>query len=128
MPSNWTYDQACKMAGLLYGSLLARDSDPEGFDYAVDGLTTGKVTVRGLVKQICTSEEFREKYLMNQTPNEFARRCLLRMMRDRTPDPDQIKSWAVRLLAEDWRTVVADMIDSPQYHAVYGDDKIPVWA
>jgi len=51
--------------------------------------------VREIVRRFCTSEEFREKYIMNQTPNELAKRLLSRLGRDRRPDPQTIKVLAV---------------------------------
>src|SRR5579875_2853196 len=101
------YEEASKVAGDLYGNLLQRDSDPDGFAHALEGLTSGALTTRRLVQAICTSEEFREKHVMNQTPNELARLILTCLLHEQRPAPAHIKATAMRLVEEDWRAVIA---------------------
>ncbi len=123
----WRFDDACAACGRLYGDLLGRDADVEGFRYAVDRLVSGQATPRDLVAEICTSEEFREKFLMNETANEFARRLILRLAREPWADPGQVKRLAVALLEGDWRVVIRGVIASDRYAATHGDDGIPIW-
>jgi hypothetical protein len=122
-----TYDAAGQIAGELFGNLLGRNSDQAGYAYAVDGLISGQKSPRMLVKEFCTSEEFRERHMMNQTPNEFARQAQLRLLGQKRLDPDLTKRIATRLLEEDWRCVVGDLIDCAEYGAAHGN-KIPLWA
>jgi hypothetical protein len=122
------YESACKSAGLLYGNLLQRDSDGDGYAYAVGVMADNDCTVRTLVREICLSEEFREKHVMNQTSNELARRLMINLLGDRRPDVRRVKLLAVQLLERDWRLVVAELIDSDLYTTAFGDDTVPVWA
>jgi hypothetical protein len=128
MAKVWDYDEACIICGRLYGDLLARDADEAGFKYAVDRLSSGIASVRDLVEEICVSDEFREKFLMNQTPNEFARRLLLKLSREPRADPKRVKAMAVALLEDDWRKIVTGVIRGPRYTAAFGDDDVPLWA
>ncbi len=127
MPKAWVYDEACRVVGELYGNILGRDSDPDGYQYAVEQLSRGYESVRDIARRFCTSEEFREKYVMNQTPNELARRLLIRLGRHRRAEPDAIKALAVALLERDWREVISEMIDSPAFFEAFGDDHPPLW-
>jgi hypothetical protein len=127
MSKNWPHAEACVKAGELYGNLLARDSDPSGFRYAMEMLTTGQASVREIVRQICRSDEFREKHMMNQTPNELARRILTRLGSQR-PAPEQIKQLALDILERDWREAISDYIDSRSYIDAFGDDRVPLWS
>jgi hypothetical protein len=122
------YEFACKSAGLLYGNLLQRDSDGEGYAYAVGLMADESYKVRKLVREICLSEEFREKHVMNQTSNEFARRLMINLLGDRRPDVRRVKLLAVQLLERDWRLVVGELIDSDLYTTAFGDDAVPVSA
>jgi hypothetical protein len=119
---------ACKSAGLLYGNLLMRDSDNDGYAYAVGQIMDEGFKVRSLVREICLSEEFREKHVMNQSSNELARRLMINLLGDRRPDVRRVKLLAVQLLERDWRMVVGELIDSDLYTTAFGDDVVPVWA
>lgn len=128
MAKTWPYDEACIVAGELYGSLFARNSDEDGYAYNLGQLLHGYESVRDIVIRFCTSEEFREKFVINQSPNELARRLLLRFAMIKRPSPEQIKALAIALLERDWRDVVAEVIMSDGYSEAYGDDRVPLWA
>jgi len=127
MPKIWTHADACQVAGELYGRILGRDADKDGFEFAVDRLMTGTFTPRDLVRHMCMSEEFREKFLMNQTMNEFARLVLIRLNGDRGASPPSIKALAVAFLEKDWRVVLRSVIDGNGYTRCYSDDGVPQW-
>jgi len=122
------YEFACKTAGQLYGNLLQRESDRDGYDHAVACITDATTTVRALVRAICVSEEFREKHVMNQTSNELARRLMINMFGDRRPDARRVKLLSLQLLERDWREVVAEVIDNELYTTAFGDDLVPFWS
>jgi hypothetical protein len=126
MPKSWPFETACTKAGELYGSLLARDSDRAGFQHVTEILVSGEASVRDIVRKFCISEEFREKHVMNQTPNEMARRIMMRFGKER-PAPEDVKRLAVDLLERNWCDVIAAYIDSAAYTKAFGDDNIPVW-
>lgn len=104
---------------------MARDADRDGFAYVVERLTTGAVSVRDIVKEFCTSEEFQEKFIMNDTPNELARRLFLRFGKEHRPDPRQVKQLALQFLTLNWRAAMSAFIMSEAYK--YGDDQVPLW-
>lgn len=127
MPKVWGYKEACGLVGDLYGNILGRDSDEEGYKYNVEQLSRGYESVRDIVCRFCTSEEFREKSVMNQTPNELAKRILLRLSKDRRASPETVKKLAIALLERDWREVMTEFIQSEVYSQAFGDDRPPVW-
>lgn len=61
------YNQACEVAGRIFGNILCRDADKAGFDYAVHQLTNGTPPIK-ICLEIMESEEFAQKFLINQTP------------------------------------------------------------
>ena len=128
MSKVWSFNEACHLAGELYGNILARNSDQAGFSYTVDQLHSGRESVRDVVRRFFTSEEFREKFVMNQTPNELAQKLLSQLCRKKRLSPQEIKSAAVSLIEQDWRDVVGEIVDSTAYREAYGEDRVPLWA
>jgi phycocyanin-associated rod linker protein len=125
MAKKMAFNQACKVAGQLYGSILQRNADEEGFNWSVDNLTNGNLSVREMVKELCKSEEFREKFMMNETPNELAKKLRKRLLGESNPQPDDVKETAVSFLENDWRYVIDDLVESHQYGAKFGEDGVP---
>jgi hypothetical protein len=125
MAKKLTYNMACKVAGQLYGSILQRNSDPEGFDWCVENLAAGTLSVRDIVRELCKSEEFREKFLMNDSPNEIARKLRKKLLGELNPSAEDIKETAVLLLEYDWRDAIDHLIDSYEYEQKHGNDVVP---
>lgn len=123
----WKYDDACRIAGQLYGNLLARASDEAGFQHAVEHLTEGR-PLRRLVYEFAVSDEFREKFVMNQTANELAKRLIVRFWKNARPDPRAIKELAVDILEGDWREAISRVIEDERYTKAHGEDRVPLWA
>jgi hypothetical protein len=128
MAKAWSFNEACRLAGELYGNILARNSDPVGFNFTVDQLNSGRESVRDVVKRFLTSEEFREKFVMNQTPNELAQKLLSQLCRKRRLSPQEIKAVAVALTERDWRGVVEELVNGASYSETHGEDHVPLWA
>jgi hypothetical protein len=128
MSKVWSFNEACRLAGELYGNILARNSDEAGFNYTVDQIHSGRETVRDVVRRFFTSEEFREKFVMNQTPNELAQKLLSQLCRKKRLNPQEIKSTAVSLIEQDWRDVIGEIVDGAPYSEAYGEDRVPLWA
>lgn len=127
MANHWDFNTASEIVGHLYGDLLGRSADPTGFTYGVDQLTGGHAELPDLVTEFCTSEEFREKWVMNQTPNELARRLLMRFYNIPFPNGQEVKELAVQIAEGDWRDAVRSCIQSERYRATYGQNRIPLW-
>jgi hypothetical protein len=125
MAKKLTYNMACKVAGQLYGSILQRNSDPEGFGWCVENLAAGTLSVRDIVRELCKSEEFREKFLMNDSPNEIARKLRKKLLGELNPSAEDIKETAVLLLEYDWRDAIDHLIDSYEYEQKHGNDVVP---
>lgn len=121
-----SFKEASQIAGLLYGHILGRDSDPDGYRHAIDRLSNG-TSVRELVKEFCTADEFRELHIMNESPNELAKKILVIMEKKWRPKPADIKALCIRLVQEDWRAVMSDVINSSAYKAAHGEDGVPHW-
>ncbi|CAL1240541.1 phycobilisome rod-core linker polypeptide [Candidatus Methylocalor cossyra] len=125
MAKKLSFNVATRVAGQLYGNILQRNADPAGFDWCVEVLTNGTLSVREIVKVLCKSDEYREKFLMNDTPNEIARKFRKKFFGEANPRPEDIKETALLFLEMNWRDAMDQLLDSPEYYAKYGDDGIP---
>ncbi len=128
MASSMSYEEASRVSGELFGNLFARNSDEDGYQYALKSLLSGEKSPRLLVREFMTSEEFRELHFMNQSPNEIARRILLKLKSSKRIDPEKVKQTAIRILEGDWRAVMTDAVDSDEYKSSYGEFNVPLWA
>ncbi len=70
------HQAANRLTGLLYGNILHRNSDETGYQYYSDLLATGATTLPNIICEFYSSEEFVQKFVVNQTPNELARNLL----------------------------------------------------
>lgn len=122
----YSFEQAAEMAGLLFGNLLGRVADKVGYDFIVDQLNTGQSSVKDIVIMMLTSDEFRENFIMNNTPNELSKVLRMALLKELRPKPASIKESAIALLEDDWRKVVAGMVNSEAYGKAFGKEKIPV--
>lgn len=121
----YPFDQAAEKAGLLFGNLLGRVADKVGYDFIVDQLNTGQASVRDIVTTMLTSDEFREKFIMNNTPNELSKALRIALLKEIRPKPKDIKVTAIDLLENNWVSVITDMINSEAYHKAFGEERIP---
>lgn len=126
MTAEYSFNQAANLAGVLYGNLLGRVADKEGYDSLVDELSNGHSSVRDIVLRMLTSDEFAEKFVLNNTPNELAKRLRMALLKELRPKPNDIKENAIELLEMDWRDVVASLIDSQAYEKAFGEDGVPL--
>lgn len=126
MGKKYTFEKAVSLAGILYGNILGRAADKAGFDAIVEELNSGSESVRNIVQKLMTSEEFREKFLMNNTPNELSKQLRLYLFKELRPKPEAIKEIAIALLEDDWRNVIQNMIASDAYSKAFGEEKIPL--
>jgi hypothetical protein len=124
--TEYSFNQAANLAGVLYGNLLGRVADKEGYDSLVDELSNGHSSVRDIVLRMLTSDEFAEKFVLNNTPNELAKRLRMALLKELRPKPNDIKENAIELLEMDWRDVVASLIDSQAYEKAFGEDGVPL--
>lgn len=119
------FNEAVRIAGDLYGNLLGREADKAGFDSIVDALNSGSKTPKDCVLEMLQSEEFREVFLMNNTPNEAAKVLRTSLLKELRPTPSNIKEMAIKLLEADWRNVISEVLEDPKYKKAFGDFKIP---
>jgi hypothetical protein len=120
----WHQD-AVWLAGLLYGNILHRDADREGFEHYYDLLLSDRVELKLLVLEFFRSEEFREKFVVNETPNRLAANLAASFFRPGTATLQDIAAIRARLIEEGLPATVAALLEDPRTRARHGARGVP---
>jgi hypothetical protein len=70
------YNAAQKLSGLLYGNILHRNADIDGYEFYTKNLLDDSIPLKDIVFEFYTCEEFCQKFVVNQTPNQLSRNLL----------------------------------------------------
>jgi len=122
------FNAAQKLAGLLYGNILHRNADPEGFDFYVRGLSEDTLALKDVVVEFYTSEEFCQKFVVNQTPNELARNLLASFFSVSDVALTDVKSVVDSLIRQGLPAVIADLVNDPRFFDRHGNLGVPRYA
>ena len=67
---------ASRIAGLLYGNVLHRNADPEGYNHYYNVILNNEQALSELIYNFYTCDEFVSSFVVSETPNELARNLL----------------------------------------------------
>jgi hypothetical protein len=116
---------AAHLSGILYGNILHRDADQEGYEFYVRSLQTGTLGVEDAVRRMFLSEEFYQKFVVNQTPNELARNLLVSFFGPHLVRPADITVVLSKLVNDGLPAVLDDLLDDPRMQDFHGQHPIP---
>ncbi len=117
--------EANTITGLLYGNLLHRDADQEGFSYYYNALTSKKMTLHKAIYEFLCSEEFMEKFIVNQTPNELAKHLLNSLFGSRSVKAGEPKKVAAELIRQGVPSVIERLIADVRFEDQHGEFGVP---
>ena len=109
------YDMAVRITGTLYGNILHRDADDEGFTHYFNEFLNDLITVKDAIKEFFASSEFIETFVLNQTPNELARNLLASFYNASASSDVEVKSLALELVRADFSQVISALIDDVRF-------------
>jgi hypothetical protein len=122
------YDVAMQLAGQLYGNILHRNADGPGYEYYLKRLTSGAQTLRDLVEEFFTCEEFIEKFVVNQTPNELGRNILQAMIGPDNVTLKEAKQIALNIIKQGYPAAVNLLMEDERCLKLHGALGIPRYA
>jgi hypothetical protein len=122
------FNAAQKLAGLLYGNILHRNADPEGFEFYTRGLNEDSLSLKDIIDEFYTSEEFCRKFVVNQTPNELARNLLASFFSVSDITLTDVRSVVDRLIRQGLPAVIADLVNDPRFFDRHGNLGVPRYA
>jgi len=116
---------ASRLSGLLYGNILHRNSDDVGFKFCFEALQEDRAPLKGLVFKFFVSEEFVEKFVVNQTPNELVRNLLDSFFSAGVVSAVDASMWRAKLVHEGFDAVITGLIGDPRFADKHGNTGIP---
>jgi hypothetical protein len=119
------HQDAVQITGMLYGNILHRDADQAGFDHYYALFTSGRANLKTVILEFFRSEEFSEKFVVNETPNQLAANLAHSFFR-----PDAVGSRDVarirgRLIQEGLPACIAALLEDPRFRARHGARGVP---
>ncbi len=117
--------EANTITGLLYGNLLHRDADKEGFTYYYNALTSKKMTLKKAIYEFICSDEFLEKFIVNQSPNELAKHMLNSLFGSRSVKAGEQKKIAQDLIRRGVPAVIDQLIADVRFDDQHGEFGVP---
>jgi hypothetical protein len=122
------YSAAQKLAGLLYGNILHRNADPGGFEFYMKSLSGETVELKDIIVEFYTCEEFCQKFVVNQTPNELGRNLLASFFNLSDITLTDVKTVTDGLIQQGLSRVVTNLINDHRFFDRHGNLGVPRYA
>ncbi len=119
---------ASRLSGLLYGNILHRNSDDAGFKFCFEALQEDRAPLTALVVKFFVSDEFVEKFVVNQTPNELVRNLLDSFFGPGVVKPGDVSVWRAKLVHEGLDAVINGLISDSRFAEKHGPTGVPRYA
>jgi hypothetical protein len=122
-----SHDDAVALAGRVFGKILDREADKGGYEYVLYCLESGRKSVRDIVFEFISSEEFIDRFVMGKSPEKSVD-LIYRLLLGRVPeDEESLKHARHRFVRMGLRKFVDRVMSSPEYLEDVGQDEIPEW-
>jgi hypothetical protein len=122
------YNAAQKLAGLLYGNILHRNADADGYNFYMKSLSDDITPLKDIIAGFFTSEEFCQKFVVNQTPNELSRNLLASFFNLPDISATDVKSVVDSLIRQGLPAVITDLVNDPRFFDRHGNLGVPRYA
>jgi hypothetical protein len=121
------HDEAVTLAGRVFGKILDREADKDGYDYVLYCFESGRKSVRDIVFEFISSEEFINRFVLGKSPEDIVD-LIYRLLLGRAPaDEESLKHAQNRFVRMGLRKFVARVMSSPEYLEDVGQDEVPEW-
>jgi len=123
--NRWPQFAAIKKVKQAYQIILEREADAKGLEIYSAKLEKGVITVRELVLILGTSEEFGNRFINKNTPDE-AVRFMYKKFLSREPENNKVvTSKTSRMGDKGWKYIIEQLIQSDEYINKFGDNLVP---
>ena len=122
------YNAAQKLAGLLYGNILHRNADEDGYDFYIKNLRDDLMPLNDIIVEFYTCDEFCQKFVVNQTPNELSRNLLSSFYNLSDIALTDVKTVTDSLIRQGLSAVITDLVNDPRFFDRHGNLGVPRYA
>lgn len=124
MPTRHPHEAAARLAGELYGRILNRNADRDGYDYVLDSLREGKKSVRQHALEMIASAEFTNQFVNGGGPQSAAR-VLNKVLLGRDLGEPLLKFEAEKYVRIGRERYAEQLTQSEEYRRLCGEDRVP---
>ena len=124
MPKRHLHSDASRLAGEIFGRVLNRAADREGFAYVLDCLEGGKKSVGQIVLEFIASDEFIDNFVARRGMGDAAK-LVNKILLGRILSATELHFAARQLVRYGLRQYSEQIINSPEYMRRTGPDRMP---
>jgi hypothetical protein len=125
MPKRHPHPTASALAGQLFGKILNRDADRDGYAYVLDNLESGKNSVKQHVLEMMLSDEFIDGYLKGTTLS--AVKTVNKVLLGRQLDGQSLEQETKKYIRTGLKSYIEELVNSPAYRNAAGEDGVPLY-
>ncbi len=120
-----TSETASRIAGLLYGNILHRNGDPEGYKHYYNIITNNEQTLTELIYDFYVCDEFINSFVVNETPNELVRNLLSTFFNVELADVGWVAGPLNVLVKQGLPATIKYFLDDNRYQDRHGPQSVP---
>lgn len=125
MAPRYKHDQAVRLAGEVFGKILDREADREGFAYVLDCLESGRKTIQQIVLEFMSSDEFIDRFASGDDVARTASLINTLLLGRPLRDEVELQSARRELLRLGLRQYAEKLVLSQEYARRVGPDRVP---
>jgi phycocyanin-associated rod linker protein len=124
MPKQWDTLDATVLVTHIYEQVLERQPDADGLLTWSNLLSTGQVSVKDGIRRISQSQEYRDRFINNQPPEQAVELCYKHFL-GRKADESDLQHAVGIAQQQGVDAVIGELMDSEEYNRNFGEDKVP---
>lgn len=115
---------ATRLAGEVFGKLLDRDADAEGYKYVLECFRNGVKSIPQIVVEFVASDEFFDRFARGRSPSEIAN-YVTRLLVGRSVRETDREAAEKLLIRSGLREFARRIVTSEEYLYNVGADRVP---
>jgi|SRR5215469_1801836 len=113
------------MAGEVYGKILDRQADRNGYEYVLDCLESGKKTVPQIVVDLIASDEFIDRFVAGNNPSHTANMLNKLLLGQPLAGEAELRLARRQVVRHGLRNYAEQIVRSSEYDRRVGADRVP---
>jgi hypothetical protein len=127
MATQHAHEEAVVLAGLVFGKILNRQADRPGYEYVLYCFESGRKSVRDIVLEFISSEEFIDRFVLDYSPAHSVELVHKLLLGHAPADERSLKQAQRRFVRLGLRKFAERIVASPEYQEETGMDEVPEW-
>ncbi len=125
LATKFDFNEASVLAGRLFGRILSRNADEQGYEYALDCLQSGKKSVQQLIVEFMTSDEFIDRFVRSAGCENAVKHIHATLMGQSLGDGAELATRVRKFAREGLKRYVEDIVASAEYRRITGPNRVP---